>query len=56
MDTHTNPDNAVLGRKRRSNEVKQNNIPRYFEEKEIPTTKYENVIFQDGKELKIGNN
>lgn len=43
LNTNTNPDNAVLGRKRRSNEVMQNCIPRYLEEKEIP------VIFLMGR-------
>lgn len=57
INTNTNSDNAILGRKRRSSEVMQNNIPGYLknkEEKEIPTTNYINVEVGKGKELKIG--
>lgn len=57
ININTNPDNAVLGRKRRSNEVMQNSIPRYLEEKEekeIPTTNYEKIAFEEEKELKMG--
>lgn len=54
---NTNTDNSVLGRKRRSNEVMQNSIPNYLkekEEKEMPTEKYEDIKFEEGKKLKMG--
>lgn len=57
INTNANPDNAVSERRRRSNEVIQNSIPNYLKkqkEKEVPTGRYENVTFKEGKELKIG--